>query len=141
MAKPLGQDFRKTVSREPPRRNPAQSARVEDSPAPPAGTRDPLVIEFNEPLDHALLERVLTVANAAGEEVLGEITSRPSRNPLAFYPEKPWSAGKHELVVAGILEDLAGNSLGRKFEVRLENSAQEVPPGGANLLSGRTLKS
>jgi hypothetical protein len=32
-------------------------------------------------------------------------------------PAAPWSAGRYEVIALGILEDLAGNRIGRAFEV------------------------
>ena len=34
-----------------------------------------------------------------------------------FVPHAPWRAGEYRLVVLSILEDLAGNQIGRPFEV------------------------
>jgi hypothetical protein len=34
-----------------------------------------------------------------------------------FRPAAPWRAGPHQLLVDTLLEDLAGNSIGRPFEV------------------------
>jgi hypothetical protein len=84
---------------------------------PKSGTRDPLVVAFAEPLDHALLERVLAVLDAAGAPLAGDIEVRQNETLWLFSPRAPWRAGSHTLRVDTILEDLAGNSLGRPFEV------------------------
>ena len=34
-----------------------------------------------------------------------------------FTPKAPWQAGTHQLVAFAMLEDLAGNRIGRAFEV------------------------
>jgi hypothetical protein len=41
--------------------------------APRIGTRDPVVVQFNEPLDQAILQRVVRVADPAGSLVPGPI--------------------------------------------------------------------
>jgi hypothetical protein len=86
--------------------------------APPtAGTRHSLEIRFPRPLDHALLERTITVSDSGGKRVPGEITIEDHERRWLFRPDQPWSSGKHELVIDTTLEDLAGNRIGRAFEV------------------------
>jgi len=84
---------------------------------PEAGSRDPLCVQFHERLDHGLLERVLTVCDANGERVAGEAKPCCGEIALKWTPDEPWPAGDFNLVADGILEDIAGNSLARKFEV------------------------
>ncbi len=40
----------------------------------------------------------------------------PDERSWRLVPAEPWQAGPYELVVDGILEDLAGNSLTRVFD-------------------------
>jgi hypothetical protein len=86
---------------------------------PAAGTRDALVVELGEPLDHALLGRLLTVRREPGVELAGEVVVSAAETRWSFRPVEPWIAGGHRLVVDPLLEDLAGNSLLRPFEVDL----------------------
>jgi hypothetical protein len=85
--------------------------------APAAGTRGSLTIRFGHPLDHALLERTITVESPAGNPVLGEVTIGKEERSWQFQPDRPWQAGQHELVIDTTLEDTAGNRIGRPFEV------------------------
>jgi hypothetical protein len=80
--------------------------------APAAGTRDPLTVEFPAPLDRALLERVLSV-----EHVQGGILIDSGETRWRFTPRDPWKAGSYALLAGGVLEDLAGNRIGRPFDV------------------------
>lgn len=84
--------------------------------APQAGTREALVVQFDRPLDHALLGRTITI-EVAGKRVDGEITIGKDERSWEFRPDQPWTAGKHELVIDTTLEDTAGNRIGRPFEV------------------------
>jgi len=97
---------------------------------PAAGTRDPLRVSFPEPLDRALLERVLEVVDRFGNPLPGEAAVGDGETRWSFTPEAPWPAGDFALRAASILEDLAGNSLGRPFEVdvfeRVEDRFLEV---------------
>jgi hypothetical protein len=85
--------------------------------APSARTRDPLVVSFPEPLDHGLLQRAVGVANDAGSPLTGEVTIDQQERRWRFTPRTEWSAGGYRLVILPILEDLAGNRIGRAFEV------------------------
>ncbi len=100
---------------------------------PTAGTREALRVRFDEPLDEAMLRRVLTVRNGAGEEVQGVIALSEHERGWSFAPATAWPAGKHSLVVQTILEDNAGNSIGRPFEVDLNQSAPQSRPAAIEL--------
>lgn len=85
--------------------------------APAAGTREPLVVGFPEPLDHGLLQRVLRVRDAAGALVAGEIGIGDGERRWAFTPSADWRPGEYRLEVEAILEDVAGNNLVQVFDV------------------------
>jgi hypothetical protein len=83
-----------------------------------AGTKHPLQISFDQPLDRALAARLIRVVN--GSRVLrGRVDVGKSEMAWSFTPEAPWVAGDHELVVDTDLEDPAGNRVGQRFEVDL----------------------
>ena len=84
---------------------------------PGAGTRQPLIVEFNEPLDHALLQHTIRVANPSKKVLDGQVEVVKQETRWHFQPEKPWVPGAHQLLIDAILEDRAGNSVGRPFEV------------------------
>lgn len=84
---------------------------------PQAGSRDPLIVTFPEPLDQGLLMRALGVETAAGRPVAGEVATAGRETQWGFTPAAPWAQGDYRLVALTILEDLAGNRIGRAFEV------------------------
>lgn len=84
---------------------------------PAADSEDPLQVVIDEPLDHALLSRVVTIAGANGNQVPGEVVVDRGETRLLFRPEQPWQSGTYAVVMDTILEDLAGNSIARPFEV------------------------
>ena len=100
----------------PARTRAARSRRPGGSPRRAAGRRDPLVVTFPEPLDHGLLMRALGV-RLAGEQVDGEIGVEAGETRWTFTPDEPWRPGTYHLLALSILEDLAGNQIGRAFEV------------------------
>jgi hypothetical protein len=80
---------------------------------PPApGTRDPLVVKFGEPLDAAVMLRRITVPG-----IRGEALARNRETEWHFRPDEPWAAGEYKIVADKVLEDLAGNKIGRPFDV------------------------
>lgn len=86
---------------------------------PRAGTYEALTIKFDESLDPAMLRTTLSVANASGEMVILAVEASPDGRSWSAVPEQPWEPGDHELWADPSLEDLAGNSLARPFEVDL----------------------
>jgi len=85
--------------------------------APQAGTTRPLVVRFPAPLDHALLMRCLRVIDTDHKSVEGTVSTADFEKVWQFTPVRQWASGVHSLEVDSILEDLAGNSLARPFEV------------------------
>ena len=72
---------------------------------------------FDKPLDHGLLLRALGVRR--GKRRLGERRGpdRAAETRWMLTPADPWSEGSYHLVALSILEDRAGNRIGRAFEV------------------------
>jgi len=85
--------------------------------APAAASKKPLIVRFSRPLDHALLRRTLTVLGADGRPIAGEIKVSKDEVQWGFTPYTPWVAGKCELAIDRILEDICGNRVGRPFEL------------------------
>ena len=113
---PLAADFTRKFAAGPPVEKAIDPKEWKVMP-PAAGTRDPLAVEFPRPLDHALLERTITVSDPAGKRLGGAITIARQERCWFFRPDEPWAMGKHELVIDTALEDQAGNRIGRAFEV------------------------
>lgn len=84
---------------------------------PSRGTREPLQIEFNESLDSALLVWTISVKDNAGTSLSGQIDVAVDGRSWKFTPEIDWTSGTYSLNIKTILEDLAGNSIARTFEV------------------------
>src|SRR5262249_35614173 len=80
--------------------------------SPKAGTRDPLTVHFDRPFDYALLSDVFQIPTVSGTATIGA-----GETEWRFQPAQPWTAGEHQLIVDMSLEDLAGNRIGRPFDV------------------------
>ena len=95
---------------------------------PPANSTAAFVVQFDEPLDHAMLEHVIALRSSDGSVIAGTIAITNHEQRWAFTPNTPWRAGSYILAVESILEDNAGNSLGRPFEVNLNQPLATTPP-------------
>ncbi len=114
--RPLAGQLRKTFSVGPPDDVSPDPANWKLKP-PRAGEHEPLEARFPEPLDHALLERQLWVETDEGRPLAGSIAIDQQETRWRFTLRDVWKPGRYQLVVVKTLEDLAGNSVGRPFEV------------------------
>ena len=97
---------------------------------PAGGTRDPLAVRFPVPLDYGLLQSALRVTTG-GEPLAGEIRVEQGETRWTFTPRAPWRPGEHQLVAAPTLEDVAGNRIGRPFEVDAAETQRSERARGA----------
>jgi hypothetical protein len=100
---------------------------------PAAGSNQPLELRFPAPLDHALLMRCLHVMTEDGNVLRGSISTTDFERVWRFTPAEAWTGRPHRVVVDTILEDLAGNSLARPFEVDLEGKPPVKVPANITL--------
>lgn len=126
---PLAQKFERTFRVGLPDRTPIKPSNWKTI-SPAAGSTAPLCIDFLESMDHALALRLLRVVRPNGETVLGTPALTDSERKWSFTPSKPWLPGIYHLVVPTILEDLAGNNVGKAFEVEISESRERVAPTG-----------
>ena len=97
---------------------------------PKAGTRDPLVIRFDRPLDYALLNDAFQIPGVPGMATIG-----PGETEWRFQPTQPWRAGDHQVVIDMALEDLAGNRIGRAFDVdTMTNPTERITRQSTSLI-------
>jgi hypothetical protein len=115
---PLREGFRKQFRVGPSDRVPPETTDWRLT-APPARTSMPLVVDFPEPMDWALLQRMLEVSGSSGP-VAGTVAIEREETEWRFVPDEPWRPGEYQLLVRTDLEDLAGNRIGRAFDVDLD---------------------
>ena len=113
--KPLRETFQRKFRIGPADESPLDHSRWRVTP-PLAGTRDVLTVTFPEPLDHGLLLRAIGVRRD-GRSVAGDVRVEAGETRWTMTPTDAWQPGKHELIALSILEDRAGNRIGRAFEV------------------------
>jgi hypothetical protein len=94
--------------------------------APAAGSRAAMTTTFPKPLDRGLLTRALSVTRD-GSPVEGDIVIDRAETRWSFAPKDPWRAGAYQLKALDILEDVAGNQIGRAFEVDNFDTVDKSP--------------
>jgi hypothetical protein len=125
---PLTAEFRRTFTAGPAVEAPLSMSDWSIA-APAAGTREPVTVRFPAPLDHGLLQRSLAVRRA-GVDVAGQAATGPEETTWQFTPDAAWAADGYELVARDVLEDLAGNRIGRAFEAEASLDGDSVPASG-----------
>lgn len=128
--RPLKSEFRKKFRAGPPVEAAIDPALWKIA-SPESGSTDPLAIRFPAPLDRALLERTISVSGLNGPVVAGRIAVSDEERRWEFRPLAPWKAGRYQLVVDTALEDLAGNRIGKPFEIdefsQVDKTAETEP--------------
>ena len=125
---PLKEEFRRRFKVGPPDERPLDQHMWRIEP-PRAGGRERLAVTFPEPLDQGLLLRALAIADGRGRRIDGESAIEAHETRWLFTPAAPWRSGDYFLQALTILEDMAGNRIGRAFEVdefsRADESAKD----------------
>jgi hypothetical protein len=86
---------------------------------PAAGSRQPVVISLGKCIDHKSLERFLSVFESQGRKVEGTISIGKSETTWSFVPARAWEKGEYRIDVDARLEDVAGNTPRRPFDLDL----------------------
>ncbi len=113
---PLRSGFRKSFRAGPPDETSPDPKTWKIEP-PEVATCNALEVRFPEALDRALLDRLIAVTDDAGGVVGGQVSTTDRETAWRFTPRKPWRVGSYRLTVVTDLEDVAGNSVARPFEV------------------------
>lgn len=87
-----------------------------DLQSPVVGTRDPLTVGLDGPVDHLSLAYRLRIFGPDGAPTPGRISLDQAETQWRFVPNAPWPEDKHQLVIDPKLEDLAGNRPGTLFD-------------------------
>jgi hypothetical protein len=121
---PLKQPYRKRFTAGPAIREPLNTAQWRISP-PRSRSRDSLRLRFARPLDHALALRVIRVLDAEDHAVPGEARLGAAEREWSFTPQRAWPEGRYRIGVETTIEDLAGNNIGKPFEVDLFEGVEQ----------------
>ena len=125
--RPLRERFRKHFLVSDPVREGISIASWELLP-PMTGSRQPLRLLFEAPLDWALLSQTITVESADGSVVAGQIVVDQSEKRWSFTPSWPWIAGTYHVRVTSSLEDVCGNSVTGAFDRPIRSVGPPATP-------------
>jgi hypothetical protein len=95
---------------------------------PKVGSREPLRIRFGESLEHALVSRGIHLKFSGGI-IDGQFSFEHHESEGCFIPADAWKAGEYELQVNSYVEDLAGNSLRKPFEIEITDGERRLQDG------------
>ncbi len=123
---PLAEGFRKSFRGGPADRTAPDPANWKIE-APAASTRDPLKVSFPKPMDYALVQRTIEVADTSGA-IRGTVGLARDEMEWNFTPAEPWKSGTYRLWISTTIEDLCGNRIGRLFD-RNEGDRNRAPDG------------
>ncbi len=119
---PLGDRYRKQLQVLPARLQ-AIDPEVWGLEIPEAGTQESVAVHLDRPYDHVSLYHRIRVRDRSGALVPGTIGLGENEQSWRFTPGSAWQDSHYELVINTLLEDLAGNRVGRPFEVVHEEDA------------------
>ncbi|HKR11787.1 MAG TPA: Ig-like domain-containing protein [Pyrinomonadaceae bacterium] len=120
---PLKESFQKPFLVGAPDREPPDPSQW-NVQLPASGTQNRLVVLFPEPMDNAVTRRAIHVVDASGKTVAGQIELTDRERRWSFQPVGSWKRGQHQLIVQTTIEDLAGNNIGKPFDVDLFEGVQ-----------------
>lgn len=98
-----------------------------DIHTPAAQSVQPLMLQWEESLDEALLRRAFSVWDKEDQTITGNIELGQSQMSWSFSPHSPWKKGTYKIRIKSNLEDLAGNNLNRPFDRDLMKNPGETP--------------
>jgi len=85
-------------------------------------------VTFPEPLDNALLYRMLSIRDSTGQQVEGAVEVSGAEAVWKFQPATTWEAGRdYTLRVDPLMEDLAGNTPVRVFDSEMQADTRAAP--------------
>ena len=99
--------------------------------SPRSGSTDPLLIEFGKPLDHALATRLLSVFAVDSKPIAGKADLIKDETCWRFIPSQGWRPGEYQIRIETSLEDVAGNRIGRPFEIDVFKKIELKPESGS----------
>jgi len=88
---------------------------------------DIIIMGANQPESDSRRSRsvqsLIGVAGESGEAVGGKVSLEDEERRWIFTPDTVWRRGRYQLIIHTTLEDLAGNNIGKPFEVNLFDGA------------------
>ena len=93
-------------------------------------TNEPLTITFTQPLDHAMLLRVIQILDPQLKPIAGSIEIAEQETQFLFTPDQPWQPGNHTIRISNTLEDPSGNNIAERFELPAAEATNKATQHG-----------
>ena len=122
----LAEPFRRDITVGPPLRAALDPA--DWRLTPPTARDQPLVVDFPHPLDAALAIRAFTLRRGRAQLDCHASLERDETR-LLLSPEHGWRPGRYSLIADPVLEDIAGNRIGRPFDIDVRNEGRAEARG------------
>ena len=113
---PLKQAFEKRFKVGSSDRKPVDQRLWQIQPPRP-GTLEPLSVIFPEPMDSAVTPRSIGVTSDTGVAIAGQPRMEDEERRWTLVPDAAWRPGTYKLLIRTTIEDLAGNNIGKAFDV------------------------
>jgi len=94
---------------------------------PLANSKTALKLNFSEALDRHLCRRLIKVLDSENQPVPGKATMGEGELSWKFVPNANWARAAYEVAIDPILEDLAGNTPARLFDVDIQEPKPKPP--------------
>lgn len=91
---------------------------------PKKDTKDQLIIQFDEPLNHAMAERLIVIKDYEQNILDGSVIITNHETEFQFFPVQSWEGNEYSVHIDPAIEDRAGNSIMRAFDRDLSKSLQ-----------------
>lgn len=94
---------------------------------PKVGSRAPLIITFDSPMDEAVVAAGLSLWHVQSKsDLTASVSIKTSPLHWIAEPSAEWQQGDYKLHISPQVEDLAGNNLERTFEFDLESGVSDL---------------
>ena len=80
-----------------------------------------------------MLQTAITVLDSQAKPVAGKIEISENETRWSFSPESQWSSGKYTIEINSCLEDNAGNSIEKQFDVDVFDKTQSTKTNSTKL--------
>jgi hypothetical protein len=124
--RPMGKDFTKSFRTTAEDRERIKLQDWKLTP-PTVGTRAPMALDFTKCLDHRALVNFVKITDEQGKRVNGKLEIGAEQKSLSFTPAQPWSSQVYRIAVNPRLEDVAGNTPARPFDMDVKGAALASP--------------
>jgi len=102
---------------------------------PKSGSKEVLTVTFDGSIDWSMLFRSITLLDSDARTVAGSISVSEHETVWTFTPEQVWEKGSYTISVDPSLEDAAGNSVGRQFDVDVFEKTESSNDGTISSIS------